>query len=107
MKRVFIVHGHDLQLRDQARDYISSLGLEPVILSDQPNQGGTIIEKLERDASIADYAVVLLTSDDMGAAQLEPPSERKTPSRIRVQGWRHIHVVVLSRSLPPCRSDEG
>jgi len=42
------------------------VGLEPVILEDQPNRGQTIIEKIESNTSVA-YAVVLLTPDDLGA----------------------------------------
>lgn len=67
-KRVFIVHGHDLKLRDEVSAYVRSLGLEPVVLVDLPNQGNTVIEKLERGASTSEYAIILLTSDDVGGS---------------------------------------
>lgn len=35
-----------------------------VILSDQPNRGRTVIEKLERHGAVAKFAVVLTTPDD-------------------------------------------
>lgn len=68
-KRVFIVHGHNLWLRDQVRDYISSLKLQPVILADLPNQGNTVIEKLERAAGTVNFVIVLLTAEDYGAPE--------------------------------------
>jgi predicted nucleotide-binding protein len=37
------------------------LGLNPIILHDQPNKGRTIIEKLEDNAGLANYAFILLT----------------------------------------------
>jgi predicted nucleotide-binding protein len=66
---VFIVHGHDLALREQVARLVERVGagrLEPVILGEQVDQGQTIIEKFERYASVAGYAIVLLTPDDLG-----------------------------------------
>ena len=65
---VFVVHGHDLALRDRVARLIQRLGLTPVILEEQSSAGLTIIEKFERHAGDAEYAVVLLTPDDVGAA---------------------------------------
>ena len=45
--------------------FLTKLGLEPVVLHEQPNQGRTIIEKFEEYAQVA-FAVVLLTPDDIG-----------------------------------------
>lgn len=39
--------------------------MEPVILHEQPNEGRAIIEKFEKNADV-DFAVVILTPDDMG-----------------------------------------
>ena len=47
------------------RDDSAIQGLEPVILHEQVNRGRTIIEKFEDFADV-DFAVVLLTPDDMG-----------------------------------------
>lgn len=45
------------------------LGLEPIVLARQPNEGDTIIEKFEKNSSKADYAIILLTADDKGKAK--------------------------------------
>jgi hypothetical protein len=74
-KRVFIVHGHDGESREMVARFLTKLGLEPVILHEQPNMGRTIIEKVEANKDVG-FAVILLTPDDLGRslkqADLEP-----------------------------------
>ncbi|MBP5723939.1 MAG: nucleotide-binding protein [Bacteroidales bacterium] len=65
-KKVFIVHGHDEDMKTKVRDYVSSLGLEPIILSEQPGGAATIIEKFEENANSAAFAVILLSPCDQG-----------------------------------------
>ena len=62
--KVFVVHGHDEEMKQAAARTLTTLGLDPVILHEQPNQGRTIIEKFE-DSSDVGFAVVLLSPDDM------------------------------------------
>ena len=62
---VFVVHGTDEGAKDAVARFLTKLGLEPVVLHEQPNQGRTIIEKFEQYAQVA-FAVVLLTPDDIG-----------------------------------------
>ena len=64
--KVFVVHGRNAGLKETVARLISKLGLEPVILHEQPNVGRTIIEKLEQHLAV-DFAIVLLTADDVGA----------------------------------------
>lgn len=63
-KRVFIVHGHAESVINDVARTIEKLGLESVILREQPSSGKTIIEKFESCAKDARFAVVLLTADD-------------------------------------------
>ena len=65
--KAFIVHGHDEAVKQSLARFLERLGIEAVILHEQPNQGRTIIEKFE-DYSDVSYAVVLLTPDDIGAS---------------------------------------
>ncbi|MDU8926343.1 nucleotide-binding protein [Alisedimentitalea sp. MJ-SS2] len=62
-KKVFIVHGHDDALKQSVARTIEKLGLEPVILSEKPNSGRTVIEKFEHNADVG-FAIVLMTADD-------------------------------------------
>jgi predicted nucleotide-binding protein len=63
--RIFIVHGHDQTLKNDVEIFLKNVGLEPVVLHRQPDEGLTIIEKLEKYADIG-YAFILLTPDDVG-----------------------------------------
>jgi predicted nucleotide-binding protein len=67
-RTVFVVHGHDEAAKQSVARLIEKLGLSPVILHEQPNNGRTIIEKFEQHAEQSSYAVVLLTPDDIGGA---------------------------------------
>lgn len=69
-QKIFIVHGHDtLSLREVER-FIEKIGLMPVILNQQANNGKTIIEKLETHSDVG-FAVVILSPDDDGKAKTE------------------------------------
>lgn len=64
-KDVFIVHGHETEIKEEVARFISGAGLTPIILHEQPNGGRTLIEKLEQFSAVG-FAVVLITPDDMG-----------------------------------------
>jgi predicted nucleotide-binding protein len=73
--KVFVVHGHDVAARETVARFLEQIGFAPIILFEQPNQGRTVIEKVEKHGDVG-FAVVLLTPDDVGRAQtaadLEP-----------------------------------
>lgn len=64
-RRIFLVHGHDDAARETVARFLSGAGFEPIILHEQPNQGRTVIEKVEACSDVG-FAVVLLTPDDTG-----------------------------------------
>lgn len=66
-KDVFIIHGRDEGTKESVARFIEKLGLKPVILHEQSNQGRTVIEKFENNASQVAFALVLLTPDDEGS----------------------------------------
>lgn len=63
--KIFIVHGHDVAARESIARFIERLGFEAVILHEQANRGGTVIEKIEANCDVG-FAIVLLTPDDEG-----------------------------------------
>jgi len=65
MKSIFIVHGHDTGSQQSIARTLEMLGLKPIILGEQANQGKTIIEKFEKHSNV-NFAVVLMTNDDDG-----------------------------------------
>lgn len=74
--RVFVVHGHDSLAKTEVARALEKLGLEAIILHEQPNEGKTVIEKFERDASQVSFAVVLLTPDDIGYPNNKPGTKK-------------------------------
>lgn len=81
-RRVFVVHGQDEIAKNQAARFLSQIGLEPVILHEQPSGGRTVIEKLETYIDV-EFALVLLTPDDIGHAK-DHPEEAKSRARQNV-----------------------
>lgn len=69
-KKIFIVHGHDGELKQTVARIIEKQGIEAVILSEQSNPGITIIEKLEKHSDVG-AAICLFTNDDIGKANNE------------------------------------
>lgn len=63
-KKVFIVHGHDEKVKQELEIFLAQLGLEPVVLHRQADEGQTIIEKFEKHSDVG-YAFILLTPDEM------------------------------------------
>lgn len=68
--RIFIVHGHDGEMKQSVARIIEKQGIEAIILSEQANCGKTIIEKLEGNSDVAG-AVCLFTADDVGRENSE------------------------------------
>lgn len=68
--KVFIVHGHDGELKQSVARIIEKQGIEAIILSEQANRGRTVIEKIEENTDIR-AGVVLLTCDDIGKEKNE------------------------------------
>jgi predicted nucleotide-binding protein len=67
---VFIVHGHNNEIKANVARTLEKLGLNPIILHEQANSGNTIIEKFEKHSDVG-FAIILLTDDDLGKAKNE------------------------------------
>ena len=65
---IFIVHGRDtLRAESVAHTVSTATGRKTIILRDQPNEGRVLIEKIERHAAPASYAIIVMTPDDHGS----------------------------------------
>lgn len=70
-KKIFIVHGRDLRMRDQVASLLGRLKLDYCILESEYNGGATVIEKFLRVARDCRYAIVLFSGDDVGKLDVE------------------------------------
>lgn len=66
LSKVFVVYGHDATARTDLEAMLRRWRLELLILDQLPNEGQTIIEKLEKAIAEAKFAIVLATPDDEG-----------------------------------------
>ena len=83
--KIFIVHGHDDISKNELEIFLRSIGLEPIVLHRQADEGLTIIEKFEKHSDVG-YAFILLTPDEVAYLRSEdakPDDERKKELRAR------------------------
>jgi predicted nucleotide-binding protein len=80
-RRVFLVHGHDHGAKEAVARFLGRLEFEPVILHEQANQGRTLIEKFEDFADV-EFAVVILTPDDIGRAATETAEHHRARQNV-------------------------
>ena len=83
--KVFIIHGRDDGVKGDVALFVRDLGLKEIILDRQPNSGLiAILDKFEREAKKADFAIALLTPDDVGALTDEADDQLKPRARQNV-----------------------
>lgn len=108
-KKVFIVHGHDNEAKQEVARFVEKMGYTPVILHEQVSRGQTIIEKIEANSEV-DFAIVLLTPDDTGAAVGGAPQPRARQNVILELGYfiahlKRSHVFAVKRGQVEVPSD--
>lgn len=84
-KKVFVVHGRDEIAKTSLEVFLHEIGLEPVVLHRQADEGMTIIEKFEKHSDVG-YVFILLTPDEVAYLASEdgkPDSERNKEFRAR------------------------
>lgn len=81
---IFIVHGRKGEPREKVARFLEHLGLNVTILHELPDRGRAIIEKLVEDSAQVGFAVILLTGDDIGRLQEDPPDAARPRARQNV-----------------------
>lgn len=88
-KKIFIVHGHDNELKYQLSEWLRAIDIEPIILHEQANGGIiSILDKLNKYSDV-DCAIALFTADDVG-------SEKEKKKELK---WRARQNVVFEAGL--------
>lgn len=82
-KDIFIVHGHNEEMKQSVARCIEKLKLNPIILHEQSSKGKTIIEKFF-DYSNVIYAIILLSADDIAYPKDENSNNFKYRARQNV-----------------------
>lgn len=102
--KVFIVHGHDGELKQSVARVIEKQGIDAIILTEQANQGKTIIEKFEGYSDVGG-AVCLFTADDICKDQKD--SSEKPRARQNVVFETGYFMGKLGRSHIVILADHG
>lgn len=79
--KVFIVHGHDGEIKESVARLVEKQGITPIILHEQANQGQTIIEKIEYNADVSG-AICLFTADDEGKSKKESDYKQRARQNV-------------------------
>ena len=88
--QVFVVHGHDELTKLEVVRFIEKLGLEPIVLHEQPTAGKTIIEKIEKYSNVG-FAIVLYTACDIGA--LKSQKKKLNPRARQNVVFEHGYLI--------------
>ena len=108
--KIFIIHGHDGELKESVARLIEKQGIQAIILSEMTNTGKTIIEKFEENSDVG-AAIALFTSDDVGGkADDKNPRQRARQNVIFECGYfmgklGRDRVIILSEPNVEMPSD--
>ncbi|HUY47086.1 MAG TPA: nucleotide-binding protein [Streptosporangiaceae bacterium] len=80
-RKIFVVHGHDAHLKEVVARFIERLGFTAIIIAEQPSAGRTLIEQVEQYSDV-EYAVVLLTPDDIPATSDSHPEAARARQNV-------------------------
>lgn len=80
---IFIVHGHNEEMKQAVARVIEKLQFKPIILHEQANKGRTIIQKFI-DHSNVGFAIVLMSADDYGYSKDEQADSARPRARQNV-----------------------
>lgn len=61
---IFIIHGHDEEMKRSVQLFLNRAKLKDIVLHEQPDKNRTIIEKLIEEGETASYVIALLSPDD-------------------------------------------
>ena len=110
MSKVFIVHGHDGELKQEVARVIEKQDISAIILSEQVNGGRTIIEKFEKYSDVGG-AICLFTADDIGKAKDSKEDKPRARQNVVFETGYFMgklgrdHIVILSDSDVDIPSD--
>lgn len=101
--KVFIVHGHDGELIQSVARIIEKQSIKAIILSEQVNNGKTIIEKFEENSNVG-CAICLFTADDIGKAKDVKKGQPRARQNVVFETGYFMgkldrdHIIILSDS---------
>lgn len=96
---IFIVHGHNNEVKINVARTLEKLGLNPIILHEQANAGKTIIEKFEEHSNVG-FAIILMTDDDLGKAKKDENLNHRARQNVILEMGYFIGKLGRNRVCP-------
>lgn len=90
--RVFVVHGQNKSARNQIVSFLSKVGLNGIVLHEQPNMGRHLLTKFIEEAELVTFAIVLMTDDDVGGLKDSDLAPRARQNVILELGYFLAHL---------------
>jgi predicted nucleotide-binding protein len=90
--RVFIVHGQNETARTAVMSILTKVGLEGIVLHEQPNMGRHLLTKFIEEADLVTFAIVLMTDDDVGGLKGADMAPRARQNVILELGYFLSHL---------------
>lgn len=78
---VFIVHGHNLGILAEVEAFVLKANKKPVVLKDQSRPGKTLLDELVQHSRGVQFAMVILSADDVGRGKNEPENQLRYRGR--------------------------
>ena len=63
--KAFIAHGGQTAARDKIQDFVTALGITPIIVEEQPSEGRSVDKNVEHYLRQCDCAIILATKGDV------------------------------------------
>lgn len=63
--KVFVAHGGKSEARDKLEDFLTALGITPIIIEDQPSEGRSVDKNVEHYLKQCGCAIILATKGDV------------------------------------------
>ncbi|ABQ35415.1 TIR domain-containing protein [Bradyrhizobium sp. BTAi1] len=110
--KIFLVHGRDEAAKNEVALFLRNLGLDPIILHLRPNSGRHLLTKFREEADGANFAVILMTPDDVGGiagADVQPRARQNVVFElgffIGKLGPAHVAALLKSNVEKPSDFD--
>ena len=97
--KVFIVHGHDTNLKLEVARLLENQGIEAIILHEQVNAGMTIMEKIESYGNTVNAAIILFTPDDDGKAKKEEVLKNRARQNVVFEAGYFAGLLGRNRTI--------
>jgi predicted nucleotide-binding protein len=83
-RKVFIIHGHDNEMKNTVARFLEGIGVDAVILHERADESSTIIQKVLDYSNKIGYAIALLSPDDIGYSTNDGPRSKNPRPRQNV-----------------------